>query len=77
MSSGVAESHWKISDVTLMHVLARTAHRCPDRVYVRCEAGEITYGDTKSVNSEYQLISNVQFGKAQASLARRAYRKGK
>lgn len=52
MSSGVAESHWKISDVTLMHVLARTAHRCPDRVYVRCEAGEITYGDFYGVVAE-------------------------
>lgn len=44
VSSDVSGSDWKIAEATLMHVLARTAHRYPDRVYVRCDAGEITYG---------------------------------
>jgi site-specific DNA recombinase len=60
------EFHYKITARRVINVLNNRAY-----------LGEITYGDTKSVNSEYQLISNVQFGKAQASLARRAYRKGK
>ncbi len=43
MGSNVVESDWEISDTTLMHGLARTAHQHPDRIFVRCEAGDITY----------------------------------
>ena len=43
MVSNVVDSDWEISDTTLMHGLARTAHQHPDRIFVRCEAGEITY----------------------------------
>jgi len=43
VGSNVVESDWEISDTTLMHGLARTAHQHPDRIFVRCEAGDITY----------------------------------
>jgi len=41
--SNLPDSEWNISESTLIEVLARAVEAHPERPYVRCEAGDITY----------------------------------